>query len=270
MTGKDPVPSRKARGARPVYRRVVLKLSGEVLAGQRGFGLDGDAIDAVAAEIRAVHELGVQIAVVVGGGNIFRGTRPGAAGIDRVTGDQMGMLATVINALALQSRLEALGIPTRVQTAFEIRSFAEPYIRRRALRHLEHGLVVLFAGGIGSPYFSTDTTAALRAVEIGADILLKATKVDGVYDRDPARDRRAIRFDRLTHREALERNLRVMDATAFALCLENRLPIAVFSLGVPGNARRVCEGERVGTLVTSDPPGQVPGTSRATGARRRG
>lgn len=267
MTTKDSGPSRRARGGRPAWRRVVLKLSGEILAGPRGYGLDPDAVAAVAAEIRGVRDLGVQVGVVIGGGNIFRGTRPGVTGIDRVTGDQMGMLATVINALALQSRLEASGVPTRVQTAFEIRPFAEPYIRRRALRHLERGLVVLFAGGTGSPYFSTDTAAALRAAEIGADVLLKGTKVDGVYDRDPARDPRAVRFDRLTHREALDRNLRVMDATAFALCLENRLPIAVFALGVPGNARRVCRGEPIGTLVTTDPPARPAGAARAKRAR---
>ena len=270
MTTKDPVPSRKARGARSVYRRVVLKLSGEVLAGPRGQGLDPDAVTAVADEIRQVHELGVEVGVVIGGGNIFRGAQPGATGIDRVTGDQMGMLATVINALALQSRLEASGVPTRVQTAFELRSFAEPYIRRRAMRHLKRKIVVIFAGGTGSPYFSTDTAAALRAVELGADALLKGTKVDGIYDRDPARDPRAVRFHRLTHREALDRNLRVMDTTAFALCLENRLPIAVFALGVPGNARRVCRGEPVGTRVTTDPPATSAGASRAAHARRRG
>jgi len=268
VTTKDPVPARRMRGARPVYRRVVLKLSGEVLAGPRGWGLDPAAVAAVAAEVRAVRDLGVQVGVVIGGGNIFRGGRPGDTGIDRATGDAMGMLATVINALALQSRLEASGVPTRLQTAFEVRPFAEPYIRRRALRHLERGRVVLFAGGTGSPYFSTDTAAALRAAEIGADALLKGTKVDGVYDRDPARDPRAVRFDRLTHREALARDLRVMDAAAFALCLENRLPIAVFALGVPGNARRICRGEAVGTLVTADPPAERPaGAARAPRAR---
>jgi uridylate kinase len=250
---------------------VVLKLSGEVLAGPRGYGLDPAAVAAVAEEIRQVHELGVEVGVVIGGGNIFRGAQPGTTGIDRVTGDQMGMLATVINGLALQSRLESSGVPARVQTAFELRSFAEPYIRQRALRHLKRKIVVIFAGGTGSPYFSTDTAAALRAVELGAAALLKGTKVDGIYDRDPARDPRAVRFDRLTHREALERNLRVMDATAFALCLENRLPIAVFALGVPGNARRVCRGAAVGTLVTTDLPAAKPaGAARARRARRRG
>ena len=270
MTTKDPAPARKTRGARPVYRRVVLKLSGEVLAGSRGHGLDPAAVATVADEIRQVHDLGVEVGVVIGGGNIFRGAQPGTTGIDRVTGDQMGMLATVINGLALQSRLEASGVPTRVQTAFELRSFAEPYIRQRALRHLKRKIVVIFAGGTGSPYFSTDTAAALRAVELGADALLKGTKVDGIYDRDPSRDPRAVRYDRLTHYEALERNLRVMDATAFALCLENRLPIAVFALGVPGNARRVCLGQPVGTRVTTEPPAKSGGTSRAGRARRRG
>jgi uridylate kinase len=186
-----------------------------------------------------------------------------------VTGDQMGMLATVINALALQSRLEAGGVPTRVQTAVEIRPFAEPYIRRRAVRHLERGRVVIFAGGTGSPFFSTDTAAALRAAEIGADVVLKGTKVDGVYDKDPVRHGDAVRFDVLTHREALERGLRVMDATAIALCMENRTPIVVFALGVPGNARRICRGEIVGTRVVSDSGEQRQRVSRPSRGRAR-
>jgi uridylate kinase len=246
---------------------VVLKLSGEVLAGARGFGLDDDAVGSVCREIAAVRRLGVEVGVVIGGGNIFRGAQPGTTGIDRVTGDQMGMLATVINALALQSRLEALGVPTRVQTAFELRPFAEPYIRRRAVRHLQKGRVVLFAGGTGSPFFSTDTAAALRAAELGADAVLKGTKVDGVYDRDPVRHPGARRFDRLTHREALERGLRVMDATAIALCMENRTPIVVFALGGKGNARRVCRGESVGTLVT-DRTGERVSRAGTTRSRR--
>jgi uridylate kinase len=229
----------------------VLKLSGEMLAGTRGHGLDSRAVAAVAAEIAELHALGVQVGVVVGGGNIFRGARPGDSGIDRVTGDQMGMLATAINALALQSRLEARGVPTRVQTAMEVRPFAEPYIRRRAIRHLDKGRVVVFAGGTGSPFFSTDTAAALRAAEIGAEAILKGTKVDGVYDRDPLEHPGAVRFAELTHREALQLDLRVMDATAIALCLETRLPIVVFDLSVPGNARRICLGESVGTRVSS-------------------
>ena len=256
----------RSRGSAPAFRRVVLKLSGEVLAGDRGHGLDVAAVRTVCEEIAAVRRLGVEVGVVIGGGNIFRGAQPGETGIDRVTGDQMGMLATVINALALQSRLEALGVPTRVQTAFELRPFAEPYIRRRAVRPLQKGRVVIFAGGTGSPFFSTDTAAALRAAEIGADAVLKGTKVDGVYDRDPVRHRGARRFDRLTHREALERGLRVMDATAIALCMENRTPIVVFALGVRGNARRICRGENVGTLVTDGAGARV---SRAGATRSR-
>jgi uridylate kinase len=264
-----PPPVRRARGARPAFRRVVLKLSGEVLAGDRGYGLDAAAVRAVCDEIAAVRRLGVDVGVVIGGGNIFRGAQPGESGIDRVTGDQMGMLATVINALALQSRLEALGVPTRVQTAFEVRPFAEPYIRRRAVRHLEKGRIVIFAGGTGSPFFSTDTAAALRAAEIGADAVLKGTKVDGVYDRDPVRHAGARKFDRLTHRAALQRGLRVMDATAIALCMENRTPIVVFSLGTKGNARRACRGEAVGTLVEAEAGVPAARPSRVRRARSR-
>ncbi|MBI5502938.1 MAG: UMP kinase [Deltaproteobacteria bacterium] len=270
VTARVPRPLRRTRGRRAPFRRVVLKLSGEVLAGERGYGLDPAAVRAVCAEIAGVHRLGVGVGVVIGGGNIFRGAQPGETGIDRVAGDQMGMLATVVNALALQCRLEALGIPTRVQTAFSIPSFAEPYIRRRAVRHLEKQRVVIFAGGTGSPYFSTDTAAALRAAEIGADAVLKGTKVDGVYDKDPVRHPDARRFERLTHREALDRGLRVMDATAIALCMENRTPIVVFALGRPGNARRACRGEPVGTLVEDGMREDRPRTSRARGARRRG
>ena len=270
MTVQAPPPRRRPRGPRTAFRRVVLKLSGEVLAGERGLGLDPAAVRAVCREIASVHALGVGVGVVIGGGNIFRGARQGPTGIDRVSGDQMGMLATVINALALQGGLEALGVPTRVQTAFAIPSFAEPYIRRRAIRHLEKRRVVILAGGTGSPYFSTDTAAALRAAEIGADAVLKGTKVDGVYDKDPVEHADARRFDRLTHREALDRGLRIMDATAIALCMENRTPIVVFALGTPGNARRACRGEPVGTLVHDEP--RVPATrpSRAPRARRRG
>jgi uridylate kinase len=249
---------------------VVLKLSGEVLAGDLGHGLDPAAVRKVCDEIASVRRLGVGVGVVIGGGNIFRGAQPGASGIDRVTGDQMGMLATVINALALQSRLEAIGIPTRVQTAFAIQSLAEPYIRRRAIRHLEKGRVVIFAGGTGSPFFSTDTAAALRAAEIGADAVLKGTKVDGVYDRDPVRHPGARRFDRLSHREALDRGLRVMDATAIALCMENRTPIVVFALGARGTARRACRGEAVGTLVDVGEERTAARPSRTKRIRSRG
>ena len=269
MTDVVPPRTARSRGTCPAYRRVVLKLSGEVLAGSRTYGLDPAAVRDVAAEIAAVHGLGVQVGVVIGGGNIFRGAQPGESGIDRVTGDQMGMLATVINALALQSRLEAGGVPTRVQTAVEIRPFAEPYIRRRAVRHLERGCVVIFAGGTGSPFFSTDTAAALRAAEIGADVVLKGTKVDGVYDKDPVRHKDAVRFDVLTHREVLERGLRVMDATAIALCMENRTPIVVFALGVPGNACRICRGDIVGTRVVSDSGEQPQRVSRPARGRSR-
>jgi len=270
VTANAPPSTRRPRGRRTPFRRVVLKLSGEVLAGDRGYGLDPSAVHAVCAEIASVHRLGVGVGVVIGGGNIFRGAQPGETGIDRVAGDQMGMLATVVNALALQCRLEALGVPTRVQTAFSIPSFAEPYIRRRAIRHLEKRRVVIFAGGTGSPYFSTDTAAALRAAEIGADAVLKGTKVDGVYDKDPVRHRDARRFERLTHREALDRGLRIMDATAIALCMENRTPIVVFALGTPGNARRACRGEPVGTLVQDDTRENPARTSRARRARHRG
>ena len=241
-----------AGAARPRYGRVLLKLSGEVLSGTGGFGLDSAAVASIADEVAAAHALGTQIGLVVGGGNIIRGAQQEASGLDRVTGDQMGMLATVINGLALQSRLEHLGVPTRVQTAFEVRSFAEPYVRRRAVRHLEKGRIVIFAGGTGSPYFSTDTAAALRAAETGAEVILKGTKVDGVYDRDPLKDPAAVRFDRISHAEALHRGLRVLDATAIALCQENRIPIVVFRLLDPGNVRRACLGEPVGTIVGGD------------------
>jgi uridylate kinase len=254
------------------YRRVVLKLSGEVLAGPQRYGLHPDAVAAVAEEVAGVRSLGTQVGVVVGGGNIFRGAQPGSSGIDRVTGDQMGMMATVINALALQSRLELCGVPTRVQTAFEIRPFAEPYIRRRAVRHLEKGRVVIFAGGTGNPFFSTDTAAALRAAEVEAEAILKGTKVDGVYDRDPMLDPAAVRFERLSHREVLDRGLRVMDATAIALCMENRLPIIVFDLLAPGTARSACLGLPVGTVVggrASDPPPGPPPAKPAASRRGR-
>ncbi|MDI7266894.1 MAG: UMP kinase [Myxococcota bacterium] len=244
------------RGDAPRWGRVLLKLSGEILAGGARFGLDPAAVASIASEIASAHALGVQIGLVVGGGNIFRGARQEAGGIDRVTGDHMGMLATVINALALQSRLEHLGVPTRVQTAFEVRPFAEPYIRRRAVRHMEKGRIVVFAGGTGSPFFSTDTAAALRAAEIEAGVLLKGTKVDGVYDRDPEKHPDAVRFDSLSHGEALRRGLGVMDAAALALCRENGLPIIVFDVLVPGSIRSACLGGRLGTLVHADGEGR--------------
>jgi len=229
------------------YKRVLLKLSGEALLGGREFGIDPAMLSYLAEEVRQAHGHGVQIAIVIGGGNIFRGAS--AQGMDRVSADQMGMLATIINALALQDALERAGVITRVLTAIEVRDLAEPFIRRRALRHLEKDRVVIFAGGTGNPYFTTDSAAALRAMEIHADVLLKATKVDGVYDGDPKVDPNAKRFDRISYQEILEKELRVMDATAISLCKDNQLPIVVFNLKQPGNVRRVVQGETIGTTV---------------------
>ncbi len=232
-----------------VYKRIVLKLSGEALQGKLGYGVDPKVASSIAQEIKEVHERGVQIACVVGAGNIFRGLQASRAGMDRATADYIGMLATIINSLVLQDALEKIGVHTRVQTAIEIHQLAEPYIRRRAMRHLEKGRVVVFAGGTGNPYFTTDTAAALRAVEIGADAILKATKVDGVYDRDPVKDKRAKKFERLGYLEVLKRRLEVMDATAISLCMDNHLPIVVFNLTRRGNIGRVISGERIGTRV---------------------
>jgi len=227
-----------------------LKLSGEALQGKLGFGIDAGVLNALARQVKEVKDLGVEVTVVVGGGNIFRGlSTSSATGMERATADYMGMLATAINGLALQDALERLKVPTRVQTAIEIAKIAEPYIRRRAIRHLEKGRVVIFVGGIGSPFFTTDTTAALRAIEIGAGVVLKATNVDGVYSADPARNPGAKRFSRLSFTEVLKRNLKVMDATAVSLCRENRVPIIVFNLHRPGNIRRAVCGEPVGTIV---------------------
>ena len=231
------------------YRRALLKLSGEALIGAQGYGIDAKMLQYLADEISDVHRLGVELALVIGGGNIFRGSEAEARGIDRVTADNMGMLATVINGLSLQSALEQAGVVTRVQTAFEMRAVAEPYIRRRALRHLEKGRVVLFAGGTGNPYFTTDTTAALRAAEIDADVVLKATKVDGIYDEDPMTHPQAVRLPRLTYLETLQRRLKVMDATAVSLCMDNQLPIVVFDINQPGNLRSIMQGKSIGTLV---------------------
>jgi uridylate kinase len=235
----------------PKPKRVLLKISGEAFRGKERYGIDVDAVHRWAKEIADALKSKVQMAIVVGGGNIWRGTSKGAQGIDRVTADNMGMLATVINALALQDALEKMGIPTRVQSAIEILKLAEAYIRRRAVRHLEKGRVVIFAGGIGNPYFSTDTTAALRAVEIGADVLMKATQVDGVYSADPRTHPNAKRLTELTAMEAIRKRLGVMDTTAFSLCMDNNLPIIVFSLYRSGNIRRVLAGEPVGTLIKS-------------------
>lgn len=231
------------------YRRALLKLSGEALIGEQGYGIDAKMLQYLADEISDVHRLGVELALVIGGGNIFRGSEAEARGIDRVTADNMGMLATVINGLSLQSALEQASVVTRVQTAFEMRAVAEPYIRRRALRHLEKGRVVLFAGGTGNPYFTTDTTAALRAAEIGADVVLKATKVDGIYDEDPVTHPEAVRLPRLTYLDTLQRRLKVMDATAVSLCMDNQLPIVVFDINQPGNLRSIMQGKPIGTLV---------------------
>ena len=236
-------------GDSPAYRRILLKLSGEALMGEQSFGLDEAVVAQVAAEIVEVQKLGVQVAIVVGGGNIIRGLAASHRGIDRVTGDNMGMLATVINALALQDALEKRGVPTRVQTAIEIRAGAEPLIRRRAIRHLEKGRIVIFAAGTGNPYFTTDSAAALRANEIQAEILLKATRVDGVYTADPRKDPTATLLADVTYQEVLERDLRIMDTAAISLCRDNGLPISIFNLAVHGNIRRVVCGERVGSIV---------------------
>jgi uridylate kinase len=234
---------------KPVYRRVLLKLSGEALMGGRSFGIDPDIVQAIAAEIRDVVKLGVQIGVVVGGGNIFRGVEGSARGMERTQADNMGMLATVINSLAIQSVLERLGVRCRVQTAIEMREVAEPFIRRRATRHLEKGRVVIFAAGTGNPYFTTDTAAALRAAEIQADVILKATKVDGVYDKDPMKHADATMYKKISYTETLAKNLKVMDATAVSLCRENNIPIRVFNIGKKGNIKSVICGKTVGTIV---------------------
>jgi uridylate kinase len=234
---------------RIVYKRVLLKLSGEALMGKHDSGIDPEVVATVAAEIWEVVDLGVQLGIVIGGGNIIRGLAASAEGMDRTSADYMGMLATVINSLALQSVLEQTGIPTRVQTAIEMKEVAEPFIRRRAIRHLEKGRVVIFAAGTGNPYFTTDTAATLRAIEIKADIILKATKVDGVYDRDPVRHADAIMYDKVSYTEVLTKNLKVMDATAISLCRDNGLLVNVFNLYKAGNIKRVICGENVGTIV---------------------
>jgi len=234
---------------RPAYRRVLLKLSGESFMGNLSSGIDPEVVEVVAGEIREVAALGVQLGIVIGGGNIFRGMTASAKGMDRTTADYMGMLATVINSLALQSTLEHVGVPTRVQTAIEMREIAEPFIQRRAVRHLEKGRVVIFAAGTGNPYFTTDTAATLRAVEIKADIILKATKVDGVYDRDPVKYADAVMYKKISYTEVLAKNLKVMDASAISLCRDNGLPLNVFNLQKAGNIKRVICGEPVGTIV---------------------
>ena len=236
------------------YKRILLKISGEALMGDRPFGIDPERIARIADEIAEVYRRGTEVAVVLGGGNIIRGVTAAASGIDRVTGDHMGMLATIINGLAMQDALEKRDVHTRLISAIEMRQISEPFIRRRALRHLEKGRLLLFVGGTGNPYFTTDSAAALRANEIKADVLLKATKVDGVYTADPMLDRQARLMPYVTYRQALEDNLRVMDAAAVALCRDNRLPIKVFNLLVPGNVRRVVEGADIGSLVIDEVP----------------
>jgi uridylate kinase len=233
----------------PFYKRILLKLSGEVLAGGGSFGINADRVKALAKEVAEVAGSGVQIGIVVGGGNIFRGIAAAAQNMDRVTGDHMGMLATVINSLALSDALEQIGIPTRVMSAIEMHQVAEPYIRRRAIRHLEKGRIVIFAAGTSNPYFSTDTAATLRALEIKADIIAKATRVDGVYDRDPLKFPDAVKYAEITYLDVLKQQLGVMDATSIAMCRDNKLPIIVFNLNISGNIMRMTMGEPVGTVI---------------------
>lgn len=236
----------------PCYKRILLKLSGEALAGQQGYGIDPDIIRGIAKEIREVVDLGLEIAIVIGGGNIFRGVAASSMGMDRASADYMGMLATVMNSLALQDALEKAGVITRVQSAIEMQEIAEPYIRRRAVRHLEKGRVVIFGAGTGNPFFTTDTAASLRAIEIGAEVILKATKVDGVYNADPNKDKNAVKYDQLTYLDVLKQGLKVMDSTATSLCMDNNLPIIVFDLTSNGNIKRVVCGEQIGTLVKGE------------------
>jgi uridylate kinase len=242
---------RRTRGGTPVYRRIVLKLSGESLSGPDDFGIHASTIQSISREVKTVHDLGVEIAVIVGGGNIFRGARQHGLTIDRATGDYMGMLATVLNGLALQDALEKVGCHTRLMSAIEMHQVAEPFIRRRAARHLEKQRVVIFAAGTGNPYFSTDTAAALRAMEIKAQVILKATRVDGIYDADPEKVANATMFERITYLDVLQKGLSVMDSTAISLCMDNKMPIVVFNMNVPGNLKRVVLGERIGSTVTA-------------------
>lgn len=238
--------------SKPFYKRVLLKLSGEALMGEQEFGISSEVITSYAKQIKDIVDLGVEVSVVIGGGNIFRGLSGAAQGVDRVTGDHMGMLATVINSLALQNSIEKLGVPTRVQTAIEMPKIAEPFIKRKAQRHLEKGRVVIFGAGTGNPYFTTDTAAALRAIEMNTEVVLKATKVDGIYDKDPVKYSDAVKYDTVTYTEVLNKNLQVMDATAISLCRENKLPIIVFNSLVEGNIKKVIMGENIGTTVVAD------------------
>ncbi len=234
----------------PVYKRVLLKLSGEVLAGKQGFGIDPNRASILAQEIKSVHDLGVSIGVVIGAGNIFRGINAADRGMDRVTGDYLGMLATIMNSIAMQDALEKIDCNTRTLSAISVNKISEPYIRRRAIRHLEKGRIVIIAGGTGNPYFSTDTAAALRATELGAEIVLKGTKVDGIYDMDPVKHREAKKYNKITYKKVLEDNLRVMDMTAITLCLENSLPIKVFNINNTGDLKKIILGSNIGTLVS--------------------
>jgi uridylate kinase len=234
---------------REKYKRVLLKLSGEALAGDAGYGIDTDVMEVIANEIKAMRESGVEVCIVVGGGNIFRGVKGATKGMDRASADYMGMLATVLNCIALQDALERKNVDTRVQSAIEMRAIAEPYIRRKAIRHLEKGRVVIFAAGVGSPYFTTDTTAALRAMEMNCNVLIKGTSVDGIYTADPKIDKSATRFDQISYMDVLQKGLKVMDTTAITLCMDNKLPIVVFNLREKGTMLKVVQGENVGTLV---------------------
>ena len=236
----------------PFYKKILLKLSGEALMGDQKFGISSDVITSYAKQIKEISDLGVEVSIVIGGGNIFRGISGAAQGVDRVTGDHMGMLATVINSLALQNSIEKLGVPTRVQTAIEMPKVAEPFIKRRAQRHLEKGRVVIFGAGTGNPYFTTDTAAALRAIEMETDVVIKATKVDGIYDKDPVKYPDAKKYETVTYNEVLAKDLKVMDATAISLCRENKLPIIVFNSLVEGNLKKVIMGENIGTTVVAD------------------
>lgn len=236
----------------PFYKKILLKLSGEALMGEQEFGISSDVITSYAKQIKEIADLGVEVSIVIGGGNIFRGISGAAQGVDRVTGDHMGMLATVINSLALQNSIEKLGVPTRVQTAIEMPKVAEPFIKRRAQRHLEKGRVVIFGAGTGNPYFTTDTAAALRAIEMETDVVIKATKVDGIYDKDPVKYPDAKKYETVTYNEVLAKDLKVMDATAISLCRENKLPIIVFNSLVEGNLKKVVMGEHIGTTVVAD------------------
>ncbi|MDB5279485.1 MAG: kinase [Ferruginibacter sp.] len=240
---------KKKRFMLPKYKRILLKLSGESLMGDKNFGLDSDVIARYARDIKSIVELGVQVAIVIGGGNIYRGMNEAETGIERAQGDYMGMLATMINGMALQSGLEKAGVYTRLQSAIKMEQVAEPYIRRRAMRHLEKGRVVIFGAGTGNPYFTTDTAGSLRAIEIKAEVILKGTRVDGIYTADPEKDATATKFQNITFNECISKNLKVMDMTAFTLCMENQLPIIVFDMNKEGNLLRVVSGERVGTLV---------------------